>query len=202
LKQLIRRTRLKFDHRRFLLDLMPKSSVCAEIGVHKGRFSAKILEIVHPRELHLIDPWRHESSAQYERALFGGTVDSGQQEMDARYQAVVDQFRASIDSGQVNVHRGYSSEVLAEFPDRYFDWIYIDGNHLYEFVMQDLQLALIKSKTGGYITGDDYGRKGWWEGGVERAVDEFCRSQPVELIEIRNNQFILKIQSTGSTGEL
>jgi hypothetical protein len=118
--------------------------------------------------------------------------------MDARYHAVLDHFKTNIDSGQVKVHRGYSSEVLTTFPDHYFDWMYIDGNHLYEFVMQDLQLALMKSKPGGYITGDDYGREGWWEGGVERAVDEFCRSQRVELIAIRNNQFILKIRSAGS----
>ena len=194
----MKRMRLKLDRRRFLLDLMPKSSVCAEIGVHTGRFSTNILEVVHPRELHLIDPWKHETSALYQRALFGGRVDSGQQAMDARYHAVLDHFKTNIDSGQVKVHRGYSSEVLTTFPDHYFDWMYIDGNHLYEFVMQALQLALMKSKPGGYITGDDYGREGWWEGGVERAVDEFCRSQRVELIAIRNNQFILKIRSAGS----
>ena len=199
MKPLIERVRLKFDRRRFLLDLMPKSSVCAEIGVHTGRFSAKILDVVDPKELHLIDPWKHETSAQFEHAKYGGTADSGQQEMDARYREVLARFKANIDRGQVRVHRGYSSDVLGAFPDRYFDWIYIDGNHLYEFVMQDLELALTKTKFGGYITGDDYGREGWWEGGVERAVDEFCRSRPVECTAIRNNQFVLKLLGTSSS---
>lgn len=198
MKQLINRVRLKFDRRRFLLDLMPKSSVCAEIGVHTGRFSAKILAVVQPRELHLIDPWQHETSEQFQSALYGGRADSGQQEMDARYHEVLAQFKGDIDSGRVKVHRGYSGDVLGGFPDRYFDWVYIDGNHLYEFVMQDLELALIKTRVGGYITGDDYGLEGWWEGGVERAVDEFSRSRPVERVAIRNNQFVLKVLGTGA----
>ncbi len=193
MKQLIERVRLKFDRRRFLLDLMPGSSVCAEIGVHTGRFSAKILAVVRPRELHLIDPWKYETSAQFQGALYGGTADSGQEEMDARYRRVLARFKTNIDRGQVKVHRGYSGDVLGGFPDRYFDWIYIDGNHLYEFVLQDLELGLIKTKIGGYITGDDYGLEGWWEGGVERAVDEFCRSRPVERVAIRANQFVLKV---------
>ncbi|MDJ0634304.1 MAG: hypothetical protein QNJ34_14035 [Xenococcaceae cyanobacterium MO_188.B29] len=42
--------------RQFLLERLPKNSVGAEIGVHLGDFSEKILEIVKPNKLHLIDP--------------------------------------------------------------------------------------------------------------------------------------------------
>ncbi len=43
-----------------------------------------------------------------------------------------------IKAGQVKIHRGYSTDILEQFPDEYFDWIYIDGNHLYEYVKNDL----------------------------------------------------------------
>jgi hypothetical protein len=92
----------------------------------------------------------------------------------------------------VRIHRGYSTDILNEFPDKYFDWIYIDGNHLYEFVKQDLALSFKKTRPSGYITGDDYTSGGWWQGGVKRAVDEFVREKPVKLVEIRNGQFIIK----------
>ena len=32
--------------RKFLLEMMPKNSVCAEIGVNQGAFSEEILEVV------------------------------------------------------------------------------------------------------------------------------------------------------------
>jgi hypothetical protein len=98
-KRIIDRLRLRLDRRYFLLALMPKSSVCAEIGVHTWRFSEKILSVVRPRELHLIDPWKHERSDQFEDALYGGKADAGQQEMDARFRAVRERFADGIRSG-------------------------------------------------------------------------------------------------------
>ena len=38
----------------------------------------------------------------------------------------------------------------------------------------------------------NYTARGWWETGVIRAVDEFVKSNPVELVEIRNEQFVLR----------
>ena len=59
------------DPRRFLLDILPKNSIGAEIGVHKGDFSRKILRTVSPEALHLIDRWRHETSETYKDAWYG-----------------------------------------------------------------------------------------------------------------------------------
>ena len=61
-------------------------------------------------------------------------------------------------------------EVAAgEFPDCFFDWVYIDGNHSYEAVRQDLELYWRKLKPGGYIVCDDYHHAGFWDDGVTRA---------------------------------
>ena len=176
--------------RQFLLERLPKNSVGAEIGVHLGDFSEKILEIVKPNKLHLIDPWKHEVSATYENAWYGGVVKNGQEEMDARYANIYTKFKREIASKQIEVHRGYSDIVLAQFPDEYFDWVYIDGNHLYEYVKKDIELSFRKTKIGGYITGDDYIEGGWWKGGVKKAVDEYAKAIPEHLIEIRDRQFI------------
>jgi hypothetical protein len=179
------------DHREFLLKMLPKNTVCAEIGVHKGDFSAQILQTVAPKELHLVDPWKYEGSDIYKKAWYGGKAQGGQPEMDDRYRAIGLRFEPDIRSGRVKIHRGYSSDVLHEFPDNYFDWVYIDGNHLYEFVKQDLELSFKKTKPGGYITGDDYGEGGWWQGGVKKAVDEFIQEKRVQLVATRNRQFVL-----------
>ncbi len=176
--------------RHHVLEMLPKHSVGAEVGVHVGDFSAMILEVSHPANLHLIDPWRHESSVTYREALYGGRAKGGQAELDARYAGVCQRFRREIESGIVEVHRGDSAEVLTGFPDESLDWIYIDGNHLYEFVRRDLELAFAKVKPGGLITGDDYRGGSWWQGGVKRAVDEFAAR--ANLVEVRNGQFIFR----------
>ena len=178
--------------RSFLLDLFAPGSVGMEICVHNGDFSAELLSAVAPRELHLVDPWHYETGDAYKKALYGGESGGGQPQMDRRYQRVLRRFDAEIASGQVKVHRAFSSDALETFPDGYFDWIYIDGNHLYEFVKADLRLSLRKTRPGGYITGDDYGHGGWWQGGVKRAVDEFRRTEPVDVIAIKNAQFAFR----------
>jgi hypothetical protein len=170
--------------------MLPNQSVGAEIGVHIGDFSQQILNSVSPKELHLIDPWEHQTAEIYKTAWYGGGAKKGQIELDERYSSIFDRFEQNINAEQVKVHRGYSTDILKQFPNEYFDWVYIDGNHLYEFVKSDLELAIMKVKSGGYITGDDYTDGGWWKGGVKKAVDEFRKNQAVRLIETRNRQFI------------
>jgi hypothetical protein len=181
------------DPRTFLLQRFPGGSIGAEIGVHKGEFSEQILRIVKPGKLHLIDPWQYESSEEYWGALYGGKgAPTGQVEMDRRYDDVCIRFHRHIRSGRVTVHRGCSADVCGGFPDEYFDWVYVDGNHLYEFVKSDLELFYPKVKADGYLAGDDYKLGGWWKSGVKLAVDEFLKNMPVELVEIRSYQFILR----------
>jgi len=178
--------------RQFLLDILPKESVGAEIGVHLGDFSRQILDSIFPKEFHLIDPWEHQTSSIYKTAWYGGCAKGGQPELDERYSSIFKRFNQNIQAEQVKVHRGYSADILQQFPDQYFDWVYIDGNHLYEYVKKDLELSIQKVKLGGYITGDDYIEGGWWEGGVKKAVDEFANNQSVHLVEIFNGQFIFR----------
>lgn len=171
---------------------MPKNSVCAEIGAYKGDFSAQILEVARPTALHLIDPWKFEVEETYSKSWYGGATGGNQQKMDSIHESVRNRFRREAESGMISIHRSPSADAVKDFEDEYFDWIYIDGNHLYEFVKQDLELFYPKVKASGYITGDDYQRGGWWQGGVKKAVDEFVSNGLGEVILIANGQFILK----------
>lgn len=175
-----------------LLKRMPKQSVCAEIGVWKGGFSSSILRVVQPTCLHLIDPWKHQEGEQYLKAWFGTKYKFGQKGMDKIHARVVKRYAQQIQRGTVTVDRGTASEAFAKLPDAYFDWVYIDGNHLYDYVKEDLAVCLAKVKPGGYITGDDYGKPGWWQDGVKLAVDEMASTDKVEKEAILGHQFILK----------
>jgi hypothetical protein len=183
------------QHRAALLRALPRGSVGMEIGVHVGDYSQQLLDSLAPRELHLVDPWELSTDPAYAQAWYGGAAKGGAAEMDARFAGVTRRFAREIAAGIVTVHRSYSSDALAGFPDGHFDWIYIDGNHTYEFVRQDLLLSERKIKPGGLIAGDDYGNPGWWEDGVTRAVDDFVRARGIRGFEVIGDQFLIRLQA-------
>jgi hypothetical protein len=186
------RRRLRHRRRGTFFRLVPKGSVCAEIGVWKGDFTARIVRAVEPTKLHLIDPWAFMGDEAYRRAWYGSKHAHDQAAMDRLYGDVLQRFAGPIAAGVVEVHRCPSAEAACAFTDGYFDWVYIDGNHLYSFVRQDLELFDPKVKDGGLIAGDDYGVTGWWKDGVTRAVDEFVTSRGYDVVSLEANQFVLR----------
>lgn len=56
----------------------------------------------------------------------------------------------------------------AKFADKSIDFLWIDANHTYPFVIQDLKCYYPKMKTGGVMSGHD-----WSDPGVRQAVKEF-----------------------------
>lgn len=181
----------RHSHKLEILEMMPKGSVCAEVGVWKGDLSAAILRVVRPAKLHLIDPWAFMTDEPYKKAWYGGAVAKSQQDMTHMYQEVLERFANEIREGTVEVHRSPSEQSTETFANDYFDWVYIDGNHLYEFVKRDLHGFYPKVKKGGYLAGDDYTAGGWFGGGVKKAVDEFLATGSVDLTFLKGTQFIL-----------
>ena len=156
-----------------LLALLPSGAVCAEIGVWKGDFSQLILELCQPRELHLVDPW--EFAPNFPKRWYGGAKAKSQNDMDDIWRSVMQRF-GMLPS--VTIHKRKSTEFAAECPDGYFDWIYVDGDHSYAAVLEDLECWYPKLKRGGYISGDDY----YWRDenqdySVRRAVEWFVASK-------------------------
>lgn len=141
-----------------MLDLIPKDGVAGEVGVAFGDFTAEILARIKPRKLHLVDLWGLE---RYSDGL----------------KQINERFEPQIASGLVEVNRGMSVDVLAQMPDAYFDWLYIDTDHSYNTTLAELKLAARKVKSGGSIAGHDFCTGnviGWVPYGVIEACNEFC----------------------------
>jgi hypothetical protein len=155
------------SNRSELLKLMPKNSVIAEIGVDEGQFSKEIIKTTSPSKLHLVDAWG------------SGRYDSNKMDQ------VNILFADEMKSGNVEIHHGLSTDVVEQFPDEYFDWIYIDTDHTYETTRKELELYAPKLKLGGIIAGHDY-IVGNWHGmfkyGVVEAVNEFSVKNNWEII--------------------
>ena len=178
------------DHRKRLLKMMPKRSICAEIGVWKGDFSQRILDIANPSELHLIDPWMFQPSLP--SRWYGGVKAANQSDMDEIFESVRDRF-ASFP--EVRFHRKPSEEAYSEFPNEFFDWVYVDGNHDYDSVKADLELYFPKIKPNGFLTGDDYFLPSLETGEtapVKEAVQDFMNENQASVLKLIGGQFIIQ----------
>lgn len=154
-------------NRESLLKLLPKNAVVAELGVDKGGFSENILKICDPKKLHLVDCWDSNRYNQNKRRL------------------VEEKFSTEISSNKLEINLGLSTDVVSNFSDNYFDWIYIDTNHSYKTTIKELEMWHKKVKEGGIIAGHDYVKSNWdtWvRYGVIEAVYEFCNKYNWEII--------------------
>ncbi|MFT5666939.1 MAG: O-antigen/teichoic acid export membrane protein [Vicingaceae bacterium] len=182
----------KKEHREFLLKYMIMGGVGTEIGVHRGEFSRYLLSNAKPSKFHLIDPWKWFDSEEYSATLYGGNKGGKQANMDLRYSKVQKLLQNEISSGQVQVHRMLSTDAARNIEDNSLDWIYIDGDHSYKGVMDDLEFYYPKIKKGGFIIGDDYDKENWYGDDVIIAVADFVKKYKVEEVEYKNTQFVLK----------
>lgn len=162
----IQNTKLLLN-REELLKILPKNGTVAELGVDEGSFSAQILNICNPKKLHLIDFWGFDRYNQ-----------------DKKRQ-VEEKFKSQINSGNVQIDIGFSTEIGQKFQDNHFDWIYIDTDHSYQTTIKELEIWKSKVKVNGLIAGHDY-IIGYWDGmvryGVIEAVYEFCSKNNWEIL--------------------
>lgn len=182
------------EDRQALLGILPNDAVVAEIGVALGEYSEHILKTARPKRLHLIDSWCFQDDEKYKK---DGHNMSERAQSD-RYQMVLDRFAEEITVGGVKVHRAFSTEAVESFEDAYFDWIYLDANHTYEAVLQDLQLYLPKVKADGFICGHDYtnwppARKMMF--GVIEAVNDFVAANDLELLVLTKERYATYVLS-------
>jgi hypothetical protein len=184
-KRTIARYRAK--DRSWFFDLIPANSTGIEVGVWRGDWSAELLANVSPRRLFLVDPWTFQPD--FTGAWFGGGIAQSQADMDEIYEGVLERFAGPLAAGQIIVHRCPSAEAPISEP---IDWVYVDGNHSYDYVRNDLAKYGSLVRVGGLIIGDDYARSVAWDNGVLRAFDEYVHSGQVEKIRVRGRQIVLR----------
>ena len=149
-----------------LIKHIPKGAVWAEVGVYRGDFSEKVVNLCQPSALHLIDNWRfdiEEHNALGDTSInfsaFAGKIhwqhfgDDPNATQQANFEYVTRRFSQTP---SVHIRRSRSTEGMEVFPDGHFDVIYVDANHQYEYVLRDLTVARTKLKHGGILLLNDF----------------------------------------------
>lgn len=138
-----------------LIDYIPNNLIMAEVGCYAGESTKMFLESGKITLLYAIDIWEDE-------------MDNFKKIRSNHDFSIVEKtFDESMKGFNVKKIKMCFSESLESLPT--LDFIYIDANHDYEFVKDDITNALKKIKKGGLISGHDYNKESL---GVIKAVNE------------------------------
>jgi hypothetical protein len=191
-KRLLRRRAR--SRKRFFESHVNPHGIGAEIGVQKGFFSHVILDSAKPARLHLIDPWY----------LLGHEWPwaTGSKSTTKALTNIITWFSRELSDGSVVLHVGFDTEVLLQFEDGYFDWVYLDTSHTYEDTRRELAVLDGKIKAGGIILGDD-----WFSDpqhkfhGQMVAIEEFVAQSGYEMLEVHepSHQWVIRKPLTDPT---
>jgi len=140
--------------------------VGAEIGTYKGEYAEKICKA--GLKLHAIDPW-----SIYKDYKFG----QGQSREDTLYNIA----KSRLTPYDCTLVRKTSMDALEDFEDESLDFVYIDGNHSFKYVAEDICEWTKKVKKGGIISGHDYANFGVrWHVDVKEVVDAYIAARCIE----------------------
>ena len=190
----------KYEHRDDLIDALPSligNGKGVEIGVFKGHFSKVILS-KWEGTLYMVDVWRGLGDEYEDMSNHNNHSDA--------FLNTMKNIEGYEDRG---VMIRATSKVASEiFEDESLDFVYIDANHAYDFVVEDINLWFPKLKKGGVFAGHDYLGMDWYTDpnfcpngkdkyiytntyqgtqyyngifGVNPAVDEFCKEHNYEV---------------------
>lgn len=172
-----------------LSKLLPASPVVAEVGVQTGKNADRIYRTLSPGLMVLVDPWKHYGTKRY--SVDGANVRQSRQ--NARYKQTRQRF---ADRKSSLILRTESQAAAKLIPDGTFDLVYLDAQHDYQSVRNDIAAWWRKIRAGGILSGHDYVtesspedsripyfRKGY---GVAKAVQDFCGENDLEIHMLSN----------------
>lgn len=159
-------------------------SVAVEIGVHRGQFARLIMEHWPGRYMG-VDPWNAHLDGYDNDVLALGKerVPCHGRDRSPDYSAaleILEPYRGRCDFLLMT-----SEEAAKVLPDD-LDFVYIDANHNYEYVLKDIQLWLPKVRPGGVLSGHDVGPCRWSKD-VTRAISESLGDRIVHQVRERGS---------------
>jgi len=128
----------------------------AEIGTQRGLFARTLC--THNPNLHLIcvDPWKAYNSVSQER------------QNDFYAQAM-----SNLQGMNITFIKKWSMDAIQDVPDGSLDFVYIDGNHIFDYAIMDIIHWVPKVRKGGIVALHDYHTQGCM--GVICAVDAYTK---------------------------
>jgi len=140
-----------------------KDLIGVEIGIYKGSHAINLITTLPIKCLYLVDPFTNEYTVK-------------KTDMNVIHDIAMENL--SPYKEKFKFIRKYSEDAIKDIPNN-LDFVYIDGDHEYDGVMNDIKLYYPKMKKGGVLGGHDYNYPPW--PGVTQAVNEFAKGNNLKV---------------------
>lgn len=115
-----------------------------ELGTEAGLYAEVLCKANPNLQLFCVDAWT---------AYKGYRDHVTQSKLDGIYRQAFDRLHPYH---QCKLVRGFSLQMVDEFEDESLDFVYIDANHEYRQVVDDISVWQKKVRKGGIVAGHDY----------------------------------------------
>lgn len=160
---------------RYAKRFLGRQLIALEIGVGTGVNAESILTELSIKRLFLVDPY-----TPYIDSTFG-LADHGNEREEAR--------RRLSSFHQCRWIEKTSEDAKADLANEAFDFVYVDGNHSFQFVLDDIWTYYPLVRSGGVIGGHDYIP---YFDDVVWAVDLFANAMGLELYSCFPDWWLVK----------
>jgi len=143
--------------------------VGAEIGVLSGTYSMNLCRNIPGLKLYCIDPWGINERRYHSH------------DVRHRWDRKFEEAKLHLEPFDTTIIRKTSMDAVKDFKDESLDFVYIDGNHAYSFVRDDIREWTKKVRKGGIVAGHDYYLTRMGNIGVIMAVNEYVREHGYDL---------------------
>lgn len=160
-------------------------TVGCEVGVEKGKNAQTMFECIPNLKLYCVDP--------YKQHPFSPNVDTRQHPHWSDYylQMCKRQTQKRMQGRNAVIIEKFSEEAVQDIPYDSLDFVYIDGDHSYDYVMTDIILWARRVRPGGIVSGHDYKvpseLKLKYNVNVQQAVDDYISVHKIDNWYLTDN---------------
>lgn len=146
-----------------------------EIGVYRGSNAREMFKSIPELKLFCVDIWD----------WYGSSRNKEIQEMYMR--TAQHKLRKYIEKDRAILIRKKSLDAVRDFEDESLDFVYIDANHNFDFVIRDIIEWSAKVRNGGIISGHDYYIR-THKNKVYLAVNSYVKAKTIRNLFITNQR--------------
>ena len=153
-------------------------AVGCEVGLEKGKNAQTMFECIPNLKLFAIDPYKQHTHISSEATKYLRSWD------DRYLRLVKKQAQKRLQSKNAEIIEKFSEDAVKDIPDNSLDFVYIDGDHSYDYFMLDIIIWGRKVRKGGIMSGHDYfydNNKPGRQAKVTQAVNNYIRVHDIEF---------------------
>ena len=163
--------------------------VGCEVGIEQGRNAMIMFENIPGLKLFGVDPYIQHPNCSYEAAA--QTRNWNQHYLDK----IRHKCKRRLKDKDWHLVRKFSEDAVKDFEDNSLDFVYLDADHSYDFVMQDIILWGRKVRKGGVLSGHDYyyaNNKPGRRAKVTQAVNDYTKVHDIKFFITDENHQVHK----------